>query len=265
LLKRLYISRPLLALLGALILGSALPGTSVAQDCNLRVGWTLYPPFQMGSDTGEPKGVDIDILRLFLREADCRADEYRKAPWARVLRDVESGRVDMAVSASYSDERNQYAYYSVPYRTVRYAAYVSDSSPLAGTTVPVDQLLASQPIIGVIRDSYLPGPIAHYVEAAETEGRLITVSSYKKIFNLLKRGRISMFFVEIADETLSVRQMSTDDTSAVVEIKGLVDNIHFIYSRASVSPETVQRLDSALARVVGTSQYNAVFQQYMKP
>lgn len=262
-LNRACIYRSVRLLFITIFLGIGISDHALAQDCSFRVGWSEFPPFQTTGETDEPFGLDMDILRLALEETDCHIESYRKAPWSRILKEIENGRIDVTVSANFTEDRNRFAHFSVPYRAVRFAAFVSSSYHLTGPIVSIEDLVSAKSILGVIQDAYLPVSIMQFVEEARRSHRTITSDNHKMLFNLLKRKRISMFFSEISDATLSVAQMVSNRDVNVLEIEGISDDIHLIFSRATVSQETVDRIDDALRSVISSTEYNAAFQHYM--
>ncbi len=78
-------------------------------DCNnkeLINGWGgEWVPFIMGT-ADNPSGLDMDILDAVIAKAGCKwRNTEREVPWARHLKLVEAGKIDLATAASWTQER----------------------------------------------------------------------------------------------------------------------------------------------------------------
>ncbi|USD43822.1 transporter substrate-binding domain-containing protein [Vibrio sp. SCSIO 43135] len=64
------------------------------------------------------KGVDVEVLKLILPKHDI-SYEIIMTSWARCLKGAAMGQYDIALSASYSEERSQYYLYTDSYYSIR--------------------------------------------------------------------------------------------------------------------------------------------------
>lgn len=69
-----------------------------------------FPPFTF-EENGIPTGIDVEILELALQRVDVPY-EIKVIPWARAVKMIEYGSADVLIGAVYSDERNEFAYYT---------------------------------------------------------------------------------------------------------------------------------------------------------
>lgn len=74
-----------------------------------------WPPYSAKSN-GDYVGLDIEIVKIILKEANlCWSfAEYPSTP--RVLAELERGRLDLVFAASYTSERETIAKFTIPYR-----------------------------------------------------------------------------------------------------------------------------------------------------
>jgi len=69
-----------------------------------------FPPFTFEKN-GIPIGIDVEILELALQRVGVPY-EIKVIPWARAVKMIEYGSADVLIGANYSDERNEFAYYT---------------------------------------------------------------------------------------------------------------------------------------------------------
>ena len=94
-----------------------------AEPCTLRVGWEPYAPFTFADENGEVTGADIDLITAIADAIGCAIVPV-ELPWARILKEVEQGTLDLSTSTSRTPERDQWALFSRPYRETEIAIYV---------------------------------------------------------------------------------------------------------------------------------------------
>ena len=82
-----------------------------AEPCTLRVGWEPYAPFTFADENGEATGADIDLITAVADAIGCAIVPV-ELPWARILKEVEQGTLDVSTSTSRTPEREQWALFS---------------------------------------------------------------------------------------------------------------------------------------------------------
>ena len=96
-----------------LILALFIPIQSWSFD--LAVGWELWYPYQYRNKQQQLAGLDFDIFNAVVKEAGLNVT-YTELPWKRHLHYIKTGQIDIAMGSSYTKEREQYAYFTEPYR-----------------------------------------------------------------------------------------------------------------------------------------------------
>ena len=95
----------LLALL--LVFGAPL---QAAEPAPLLVMTDLWPPFRVLDDSGELRGLDIDLLEQLSERTGLRF-EILRAPWARGLAALQQGKADLMTGLAKTSEREAYVRY----------------------------------------------------------------------------------------------------------------------------------------------------------
>jgi polar amino acid transport system substrate-binding protein len=235
-----------------------------AAPCELSVGWEPYAPYTYADDDGEVTGADIDMIKAIAAEIGCSV-ELVELPWARILREVENGTLDVSTSTSWTQDRSEWAWFSEPYRETEIAIYVRrgeasrfDVDSLAD--VP-DQRLR----LGVIVDYFYGKELAELASdpdyAAWIDGAPDYASNIRKLIN----RRIDGFLVE--DVGVMHAELERLDAIDLVEryplrIPG--QKLHFMFSRRTVDPPIVEQVDAALDQMRTDGRLDAIMAKYLQ-
>ncbi len=110
----------------ALILLSLLWGSVSVQSAPIwRVGWFHWSPYQAALSAGSelPDGLDIEMMRQVAEKLALEV-VFEETPWSVQLDRLKSGNQDVALGVTKTGEREDYAYFSKPYRQERISLFV---------------------------------------------------------------------------------------------------------------------------------------------
>ncbi|MFT6903213.1 MAG: polar amino acid transport system substrate-binding protein, partial [Colwellia sp.] len=94
-----------------------------APSRDFAVGWELWYPYQYHNKKQELVGLDFDIFNAIIKESNFKVT-FTELPWKRHLQYIKTGKIDMAMGASYTLEREESAYFSLPYRIEKVNLFV---------------------------------------------------------------------------------------------------------------------------------------------
>ncbi|WP_339516429.1 substrate-binding periplasmic protein [Pseudomonas sp. RL_15y_Pfl2_60] len=156
----------------------------VAESLTLKVITDVWPPFRMLDADGKLYGLDIDLLHEIEQRSGYRF-VVERAPWARGLAALKSGRADMMAGVAKTPAREHYINYLEPaYYACAPRIYMAPES--AQLLTRYEQLAGLR--IGYVLDSA-------YFEPFDSDTTLtkIAVSSESQLLGMLARGRIQAF------------------------------------------------------------------------
>ncbi|MFI8482523.1 substrate-binding periplasmic protein [Pseudomonas sp. NPDC078700] len=167
-----------------LVIALLLSFQAAAESLSLKVMTDVWPPFRMLTNNGKLYGLDIDLLHEVEQRSGYRL-VVERAPWARGLAALQSGRADMMAGLAKTPERERYINYLEPaYMACAPRIYVApDSAPLLTT---YQQLAGLR--IGYVLDSA-------YFEPFDSDKSLnkVAVNNESQLLGMLARGRIQAF------------------------------------------------------------------------
>lgn len=235
-----------------------------AAACTLRIGWEPYAVFTFSGPDGKPAGVDIELMKEIARESGCTL-EFRQLPWARILLELESGRIDVTTSVKYIPERDAFALFSIPYRTGELALFTRRGESQRLAINELRDIAETGTRLTVINAySYgteLDGVLAQPEVAALTE----RAPDYATAIRMLVNNRTDAFLVEDVDVMLA--EAEALGLAQAVERHPLYipgSDYHVMFSRVSVPPDLLSAADRTIDRLRRSGRLKALLESYRR-
>jgi polar amino acid transport system substrate-binding protein len=234
-----------------------------AEPCTLRVGWEPYAPFTFADDQGEATGADIDLIEAIGDEIGCSVVPV-ELPWARIVKEVEQGTLDLSTSTSWTPEREQWALFSKPYRETEIAIYVRRGEIPRFALQELADVPEQQLRLGVIVDYYYGKALAEAASDPAFAAWLDGAPDYATNIRKLVSGRIDGFLVEdiaVMEAELERTGMSERVERYPLRIPG--EKLRFMFSRKTVEPNTVAKVDATVAKMRADGRLDAITAKYL--
>lgn len=248
----------------AWIAAAALPLQALAAEpCTLRVGWEPYAPFTFADKDGEATGIDIDLIKAIADEIGCSVVPV-ELPWARILKEVEQGTLDVATSSSWTEERGRWSLFSKPYRETEIAIYVRRGEvarfDLASLADVPDQELR----LGVVVDYYYGEALTDAESDPDFAAWVDGAPDYPTNILKLVNGRIDGFLVEdIAVMEAELERMGVSERVERYPLHIPGEKLRFMFSRETIEPELVAQADAVVAEMRGDGRLDAIMAKYL--
>lgn len=249
--------RAAIALLAALAGPALEAGPATAQDgpCDdpLVMGWEHRPPFQVRAPDG-PEGLDIALIEAIADEMGC-AVRFERASWAENLAGVESGRLDLATQATYTEARAAYARYS--------DRYFDETMVLFA---PVDRTGRHDSLDAFLNAGYRVARAEGWTFGAETDSLLAEYAEQDQVITEpTLRAALTAVTEQRADGVLGRRLMVPHMAEARNMAQPLrpldvvqQTPVHVIFSRAAVPEATVTAFNDAMAELRESGRFEDI-------
>jgi polar amino acid transport system substrate-binding protein len=243
--------------------------TLIASENEILSGWFPLEPYMHVEDRqGIPHltGLDIRMLEVATKNAGFRAN-FEQLPWQQLLAAIKSGKRQIAPFATQTPEREQWAYFSDPYRWEENVLYVKKGTELRFTSIPdlLKEFERKQFRLGVMDGFvYADAQINAYIADPKNAARIIRVKFDNDNLMNLGQGKIDGFFTDRLSGATLVWRLG--DRQLVEEIVlGIHTPIHFIMSKQSTTPEMVAKINASLKTMRENGDHSRVMRQYILP
>lgn len=212
---------------------------------------TNMPPYSFLNAQQELTGYRIEFMQQIFGRLGCKLEILTDSPWKRSLKLLESGDIDVLMNASKSAEREAYAFFSSAYEQERVALYVKAGQQQRHSTVRNLQDIAARGLnVGVIRGNYYGEPFASIQQKSDLSKHVIEAIDKPSLYFLLLKDRVQLYLDYYPNGMLALRDEKLDKQIVLHPMSPLViGQVHFMFSRQSVSPVFVRRFDQELLRM----------------
>lgn len=236
----------------------------VASENSILVAYENRPPFQFRNENNQPAGMDIELLQAILEQAGIEA-KYLLYPWKRALHQLKSGRVDLVMGAGKTAERQQYAYYSKEVFQLGYnALFMHKKHTGSGYIESLSELTQTSFKIGFELGTSYSDEFDSLSKNNSFVKNLFSVEDETEAVKLTLAGRLDGF---LSNELVANQILALVDDSEEIELLFRLyaeeqAKSFLIFSKASVEPETVQRIDDAMKELYEKNGFAAIYERY---
>jgi len=226
-------------------------------------GWEPWEPYIFENDSKQLTGLDVELVQAIVKQMKFTI-EFKQLPWKRHLHMVENGKIHIATSASKSSEREQYAFFSNPYRTETAVMFVRKGESKSFPLTSLDQITTSNFNIGVANEYYYGETYQELMKNPKFASHVQSVQNDALNLKKLLKNRIDGF---LADAVAGVSMIRKEGASALVEKHPMIiysDNIHVMFSKKLLSQEVVTLFNQSLTAIKQNGVYDQIMNKYLK-
>lgn len=241
------------------VLAGTLIVAQASHACKLKVGWESWQPYQMKNDKGELVGIDIDIAKMVAEKSGCQV-EFQDKPWARQLKELETGELDVVLAASKTPEREKFASYGFGYRNETVAFFVKAGEAKNIKVSKVADFKALSGKVGIMQDNSYSDEMDALIKANKDvfESANNESTNPKK----LAAGRLIGF---LADEFAGAYVIKSEKLTGQVEkhpFNVSSGPVYFIFSKAAAKSGNAEKWNKAASELKSSGKIDAILKQY---
>jgi polar amino acid transport system substrate-binding protein len=231
-----------------------------ANGCELRVRTFSFPPLGIQEQGGTWKGMDMDFTKALLDKAGCRYS-FVDMPWARAMRMLKVGDIDLMLNVSKTVEREKSIHFVGPQRD-EVIRFVSRKG-LFGQISHWQQFETLEATLMRQRGTFIGERLSQAFNTnPRLKSRVVTLADNDVRIELLEKGRADGFF---AESSYLYHQMKHNPAFAIVEVHPLVIHraaVYYAFSKASISKLVMNKINRAYEQIVQTKQLHDIAKRY---
>lgn len=240
---------------------------------SLKGGWFTWAPYQFASKTPGIKGaegLDIRLTDIISTQADIKVNNTEFVEWADHVEGLKNGTKDIAAVAAWTQERTEFVHYSDPYRYEENALYIPRrQSGDWGHVENVDSMIKHfdehDIKVGFIKGyAYADTKLNQWIADPKNQDKIVFVSSEFENVDALVEGKTDCYVGDRIAAATAIWKNKQGPEIGEVNL-GLKIPLHFMFSKKTVSLETVDKFNQAIKEVASSAAYKAVIQEYFHP
>ena len=210
-----------------------------------------YPPFATGMNDATASGFTVDLWKAVATELGL-SYTLRVLPFHQLLQELKDGKIDVVLNLAQSDERRQFADFTVPHAIVHGAIFVRKGE----TRIRSEDDFSGKSII------VMNGDVAHdYAVSKGWAQQLVPVETAAEGFHLLASGQHDALLLSklVGMQTLQAHRLS--NVQALKSKLGSPQKFSFAVPKGQ--SDLLSALNEGLALTKSNGVYNVLYDQWL--
>lgn len=212
----------------------------------------IWEPFRIKKDNGL-RGIDIEIVTLLENELKIDIKIIQK-PWARCLKDMESGTADFMLGLAYTPERAEYIkYLKIPYSQVKPGFFRLKESP---EVYKYNDLISKK--IGYVTGSF-------YFEKFDSDSSLNKVGLPRESMlpTMLLRGNIDLFVGTDLQVAYELKEKNLAEKIVITQYSPSYHiDLYLGISKKSSLLKDKEKLELIIKKIVESGEVEKIINRY---
>jgi len=227
------------------------------------VGWELWYPYQYRNATQKLVGVDFDVFNAVIKQANLEVD-YTELPWKRHLNYIKSGKIDIAMGASKTKERELFSYFTSSYRVETVKLFVLTGMSSQITLSSLEDLINSDFMIGVEGGYHYGSDYQQLIKRSEFQAHINEVIDIEKNISLLFKGHIDGFLADPVTMKAFSDKYDLQNEFEQHPIEIYQARIHIMLSKQSTSKPLLKRINNAIEELTQSGKLKEILDHWSK-
>lgn len=239
----------------------------------LKSGWFPLDPYMYVEENREIStltGFDIRSMKAILQKAGYQP-KFSEIAWKDLLEGIKEGTHQIAPFATKTPAREEWAYFSEPYRweedvlfTLRTSSFTFKHGDVADF---LKQIKASDFRLGVMEGFVYPSSIVNdFIADPANAKHIVRVKHEPDNLSNLFTGKIDGYLTDrIVGATMLWRIHKSHDIKEHYIGKEMSTPIHFILSKKSVTPQIVEKINASILEMRTTGELSSIVSDYLLP
>ncbi|MBU1435933.1 MAG: transporter substrate-binding domain-containing protein [Gammaproteobacteria bacterium] len=234
-----------------------------AQACILKLGFEAWEPYQYVDMDQKAAGLDIELMQAVAKEMNCEI-VTQQGTWVELIAGLKAGEVDLLLGASKTEAREEYAFFSAPYRKEQFVLFVRSMDVASLPQNTISDFLTDGKKLGIVSEYFYGDELAqlyndeklkpHFVEASLSELNLARLMD-EDIDGMLEDKIVaaSMIRRKGLDKTISPSSISLGD-----------NDVYVMFSKNSTDESKVSAFNAAMTTIRENNVYDTIMARYQQ-
>jgi ABC-type amino acid transport substrate-binding protein len=211
-----------------------------------------YPPFALGLTDATADGFTVELWRKVAEESHI-SSTIRVMPFHKVLQEFKEGNCDVLINLAQSDERRQFADFTVPHVIVNGAIFVRK----AEHTIHTEADLNGKSIIVLNAD------LAHdYAISKGWEKQLVLVDTSEQGFQLLASGQHDALLLSKLTGKQTLEKLGLSNIEALPIQVGFAQKFSFAVRKGNA--DLLAKINEGLALTKVSGVYDKLYEKWFR-
>lgn len=239
-----------------------LAAPAFADTCSKTVRWELQPPYGIVRPDGERAGYYTDVAQEALTRMGCTSTLVGR-PWARGLKELEDGQLDLMPGMLFNRERSRYALFSRGINLSPNLLFLSGAASRRASLLRLADLRDTDLKIAIETGAYYSAEYAALLADPRFAARLHPVPDRARAWLMLESGRVDGVISDQASALVAGMPLRpTGDAPRPVLVLSSVP-ARVAFSRRHHDEAFVARFDAAIESMIADGSLLRLRERYV--
>jgi diguanylate cyclase (GGDEF)-like protein/PAS domain S-box-containing protein len=238
--------------LSELKLGQFISQSNRSDDKPLIIGSEQdFPPFALGKTDATADGFTVELWRAVAEEAHLKST-IRVLPWNQILDEFKAEKIDVLINFAPSDERRQFADFTVPHVIVNEAIFVRDDEK----SIHLETDLNNKRRFIVVKGDFAQ----EYLQAKGLEKQTLSVDTVEAGLRLLADGHYDAMLASNIVGKQTLRKLNISNVKTLPIDLNLSLKLSFAVHKGDA--ELLAKINEALAITKANGTYDKLYEKW---
>ena len=209
-----------------------------------------FPPFATGLTDETAGGFTVELWKAVAAEADLNYS-IRVRPFHELLQDFKAGKIDVLINLAVSEQRHEFADFTVPHVVVHGAIFVRKGEP----SIRSENDFAGKSIIVLSAD------LAHdYALSKGWKKQLVLVNTAEAGLRLLASGRHDAMLLSKLTGMQTIQATGLNNIEALKTKAGFSQKFSFAVQKGQA--DLLHKINEGLAVTKANGAYNTIYEKW---
>ena len=234
---------------------------SGAPSCTLKLGFEAWEPYQYVGIDQQPAGLDIELVAAVSQKMNCQLVP-QQGTWVELIAALKAGELDMLLGASKTQARQEFAFFSEPYRTEQFVLFIRSAEAASLPQATMADFLASGKKLGIVSEYYYGSEFTELYNNEQFKTQFVESSlSELNMARLLDEDIDGMLEDKFVAASM-LRRKGMDKEIGPHSITLGNSDVFVMFSKISVTEEKVSAFNAAMAAIRQNGEYDAIMARY---
>ncbi|RUO19661.1 amino acid ABC transporter substrate-binding protein [Aliidiomarina iranensis] len=229
--------------------------------CQMELGFESWEPYQYVSVSGEVGGVDIEIAKRAAGHVNCILN-VRQGSWRELLEWLQEGDIDFIMGASKTPAREEYAWFSIPYRNEQFSLFIRSEEAPRYPMNDIEAFLAEGHKVGVVNEYFYGDTMQELMYESEYGDQFMGARLNELNMARLLDGEIDGFMEDNLVAASIIRRRSWNDAIQRHSIGLPASEVYAMFSKSAVTEEEVMAFNGALRELTNNGFIAELIRRY---
>jgi polar amino acid transport system substrate-binding protein len=232
-----------------------------AWSCNLSIGLSSdFPPYHAKAPGQNWQGVTVDLAQILVEQAGCSLNIV-ELPWARSIKLLESGEIQLISHFTYTEERAKYTQFLGPHH-IETIAFIANKNLNQDVQTP-DKLAQFSGKIGITRGDQFGDEFDKYVLKNElVNDKLVDIRNNNDRVAMLLVSRLDGIFYDEMSSQLMLAANPRINKKYAVRFTLQGSPVYWGVSFRYVSADVREKLNQAWLFMLENKMIEPVYKKY---